>query len=216
MARNLRDRVRLIGIADAGLDSWEGLEARCRAALAAGLPALMLRDRSAAADADLLPAARRLAAAAREAGALLIVNRRLELARAIGAEAVHLGRTGGPTLEEARAALGEGIVAGYAAHSEAEAMAAFGAGFQYVTLSPIFETPSKPGAEGVGLGRLEVLCGRAPGPVVALGGIDAGNAADAMRCGAAGVATIRGVFASDAAENVRGLLGSIRRNEGRE
>jgi thiamine-phosphate pyrophosphorylase len=203
-------QIRLIGILDARTAPWAEQEAACRAALGAGLPALMLRDRTGAADEALLPTARRIAEAARVSGALVIVNRRLELARAIGAGGIHLGKEG-PSLAGARATLGAGGIVGYSAHTIQEALAAFAEGFDYVTFSPIFETPSKAGAlPSLGLEKLQDLCERAPGPVVALGGIDARNASEAIRCGAAGVAMIRGVFYGDAAVNVRALFRSVR------
>jgi thiamine-phosphate pyrophosphorylase len=207
-----RDRLRLIGIADPGLLPWPALEPACRAALAAGLPALMLRDKTIPA-AKLLPIARRLVNAARAAGALLIVHRRLGLARAVGAPAVHLGKEG-PTLEEARAALGEELIAGYSAHGIDEALAALARGFDYVTFSPIYATPSKQDIlSPLGLDPLRELCRRASGPVVALGGIGLAQVEEVLRAGAAGAAMIRGVFAGNAGENVRTLLEKVRADD---
>lgn len=80
---------------------------------------------------------------------------------------------------------------GVSAHSLDEALAAERAGAAWVTLSPIFPTPSKPGHAGVGIDALGAVCRAVAIPVFALGGIaDAGRAAACMAAGAAGVAAI--------------------------
>lgn len=189
-------RLRLIAITDTLGGDWTALERKATTALAAGLPALLLRER-ALPDADLLPIARRLKAAADAHGALFIVNRRLELASVVGAGAVHLGATG-PTLEEARAALGSGVLLGYSAHTHPEALDALARGADYVTFSPVFATPSKAGIlKPVGLAALTALARQAPGRVVALGGIDERNYPEVLRAGAIGAAVIRAIFAAE-------------------
>jgi thiamine-phosphate diphosphorylase len=114
-------------------------------------------------------------------------------------------------LAEARRALGHDAIAGYSAHGVEEALDAFARGFHCVTLSPVFSTPKAFGSPTpLGLEPLRELCRRARGaPVVALGGIEPGNAPDVMAQGAAGVAMIRGVFDGDPAANVRRLLKAI-------
>lgn len=193
----------------------------------AGLPAVLLRAH------ELSPAARmelaiRLRAALEGTAARLLVSRDLEAARATAAAGVHLGERG-PSLAEARRATGEDALLGWSAHSEAEALRALDEGADYVFFSPIFETPAKgsasqtsdfqalapfPGSapppvarEPVGLERLAALARRVPGRVVALGGIDAGNAAEAMRAGVAGVAVLRAILpAPDPARATRAML----------
>lgn len=199
-------QLKLIAITDTPGGGWTAPERTACAALAGGLPALMLREREMTEE-ELLPIARRLKAAADAHGALLIVNRRLELARAIGAGAVHLGASG-PSLAEARALLGEEVLLGYSAHRRVEALEALERGADYVTFSPIFATPSKAGIlEPVGVEALAGLARQAPGRVVALGGIDEKNIAQVMRAGAAGAAVIRAIFAAaDPAAAVRQLL----------
>lgn len=202
-------RLRLIAITDAPTFGWAATERAALSALAAGLPALMLRER-ALSDEALLPIALRLKRQAEASGGLLIVNRRLDLAERVGADGVHLGAQG-PTVAEARRRLGEGSLIGYSAHEEREALAALEAGADYVTFSPVYATPSKAGIlEPVGLERLAALAARAPGRVVALGGINKTNLGDVMHAGAIGAALIRGVFgAEDPAAATRGLLDAI-------
>lgn len=201
-------RLRLIAITDTLGRDWPAVERTAACALAAGLPALMLRERDLS-DADLLPIALRLKTQAAAHGALLIVNRRLELARTVGAGAVHLGASG-PTLAEARALLGEAVLLGYSAHAHAEALAALERGADYVTFSPVFATPSKAGIlEPVGLEALANLARQAPGRVVALGGINEENYPEVLRAGAIGGAVIRAIFAAeDPAAVVRKFMNS--------
>jgi hypothetical protein len=80
--------------------------------------------------------------------------------------------------------------AGASAHDLDEALRAEGLGFRYITLSPIFPTPSKPGHPGIGIERLREVCARASLPVFALGGIDADNARRCIDAGAWGIASI--------------------------
>ena len=165
------------------------------AALEAGLPALMLREKDLPED-QLLPMAAELRALTARSRALFVINRRVAIARSVGADGVHLGADG-PTLAEARSDLGAEAILGYSAHDINEALRAFEQGADYVIFSPIYETPSKRGVlQPAGLEALESLVKAAPGPVVALGGVDARNAAEVAGTGAAGVAVIRAIFAS--------------------
>lgn len=159
-------------------------------AIDAGCRWIMLREK------DMAPRARlrltrQLAALAVPAGAILSVNGDLAAAALTGA--VHL--PWGQSVPEARDALGPDVLIGVSCHSRAEAAKAAAAGADYVTLSPVFPTASKPGY-GPPLG-LDVLAGtvrQVPLPVVALGGVDRTNAACCLSAGAAGVAIMGAVM----------------------
>lgn len=167
-----------------------------REAVAGGLPALMLRERHELPEEELLSLVRQIRTITRDAGTLLIVNRHLELARTALADGVHLGAEG-PTLREARRELGPSAILGYSAHSPREALRALEEGAHYVMFSPVFDTPSKRGIlKPVGLAALTQLARDAPGPVIALGGIDGSNLAEVAATGAAGIAVIRAIFAA--------------------
>jgi thiamine-phosphate pyrophosphorylase len=203
---------RLIGILEspdgASAEMWRQVEA----ALAAGLPALMLRQRQGTDEAPR-PLAMRLRNLTAETGALFLMNRRLDLAVECGADGVHTGQHGikPATL---RAALGPERLIGYSAHGKAEALAALGQGADYVTFSPIFDTPSKRGLlTPVGLEPLRDLCAEADKPVIALGGIGQSNLGEVLEAGAHGAAMIRGVFApgGDAGAAVTRLLAILTR-----
>lgn len=185
--------LRLIGITDRNVMGMGDPVRAAEEALAGGLPALMLREKDLPED-QLLPLATRLRRRAAEAGASFILNRNLDVARGTGADGIHLG-IDGPSLAEARQALGADALLGYSAHDINEVLRAFDAGADYVTFSPIFETPSKDGIlRPVGLEALARVVDEAPGPIVALGGIDESNVTAVLEAGAHGVAVIRAIF----------------------
>ena len=155
----------------------------------------------------LLGLARALRRACDEAGQLLIVNDRIDVALAAGADGVHLPSAGIP-VAEARHLLGPEAIIGRSCHSRAEVEAALAGGASYATFSPIYDTPSKR-EYGAPLGVEALREAAALGlPLVALGGIDAGRAREVRAAGAAGVAAIRAwLVGDDPAGAVRGLLG---------
>jgi thiamine-phosphate pyrophosphorylase len=124
----------------------------------------------------------------RDLGATFVVNDDVDAALELGADGVHLGRsdTGGER------ALERGLLLGLSAASVEEAVEAEASGATYVGAGPVWETPSKTDADPpVGLEGLAEICRAVSVPVVAIGGIDASNAGDCIRAGAAGVAVIR-------------------------
>ena len=119
----------------------------------------------------------------------LVVNDDVDAALELGV-GVHLGQ-GDPGIERARAA---GIPLGISVAKRREAAVAEFSGATYVGAGPIWETPSKPdAAPAIGLDGLRDVCLSVSIPVVAIGGIDAANAGECIRAGAAGVAVIRAV-----------------------
>ena len=160
----------------------EDLEA-ARAAVAGGATVVQLRRKGATTD-ELVAAGRPF----RELEATFVVNDDVEAAIELSADGVHLGRED----SGAERALEAGILLGLSAASLDEANAAKRAGAAYVGAGPVWATPSKPDADPpIGLDGLAEICEAVSIPVVAIGGIDATNAADCIRAGAAGVAVIR-------------------------
>ena len=124
-------------------------------------------------------------------GTIFVVNDDVDAALELGADGVHLGQDD-PGADRARE---RGLLLGRSATTYDEAVAADA---DYVGFGPIWQTPSKlDAAPPVGLGELGRVCASVAVPVVAIGGIDASNAAACIRAGAAGVAAIRA--ATDAA-----------------
>ena len=128
-----------------------------------------------------------------------------------GADGVHLPSGSNPAI--ARASLPSGLI-GASAHSAAEAGALLRAGADYVTLSPVFLTASKPGyGPALGVEGLASAAAQAPGPILALGGVTAGNAALCLSAGAHGVAVMGEVMrAADPQAAVDAILGAMRDN----
>jgi thiamine-phosphate pyrophosphorylase len=125
---------------------------------------------------------------ARAAGIAFVVNDDLDAALQLEADGVHLGRED----EGARDALAAGVLVGLSASSVGEAEAAQRAGAGYIGAGPIWETPTKPDAgPPLGLEGLRAVAGAVTIPVVAIGGVDAENAASCIAAGAAGVAVVR-------------------------
>ena len=118
-------------------------------------------------------------------GVTFVVNDDVDAALALDADGVHLGQ-GDEGADRARAA---GLLLGRSATSIGEAVATDA---DYLGVGPVWETPSKSDAEpAIGLDRLAAICAAVDVPVVAIGGIDATNAAACIAAGAAGVAVIR-------------------------
>jgi thiamine-phosphate pyrophosphorylase len=158
----------------------------------------------------LLPEADRLRHRCREARVTFIVNDRVDLALVLEADGVHLGQDDLPP-RAARPLLRPGMLLGVSAHSAEQALAAQGAGADYVAVGSIFPTRTKTAFELVGPGLLRELRGMIRVPLIAIGGITAANADEAIRAGADGVAVISAVCgAPDAEAATRGLLAAIR------
>lgn len=140
--------------------------------------------------------------------AVVTVHEDIEAAVACGADGVHL--PGGDDPAAARGLLPTGLI-GVSAHAPTEAAAQLAAGADYATLSPVFLTASKPGyGPAVGLDALAEAARLASGPIVALGGIDAGNIAACIAAGARGIAVMGEVMrAADPEAAVRRLLAML-------
>lgn len=120
-------------------------------------------------------------------GVPFIVNDDVEAALMLGADGVHLGRGD----EGAELARDHGLLLGLSAATLEEAKDAEDRA-DYIGAGPVWATPSKADADPpIGLDGLRALCTAVAKPVVAIGGIDASNAADCIRAGATGVAVIR-------------------------
>lgn len=158
------------------------LEEIAAALFAGGCRWLSLREKDLSA-AERRALLQRLVALAQGSGATVTVHDDLDAAASLGI-GVHLPGQG--SVAEARRRLGSGVLIGLSAHSVEDVAAGARAGADYATLSPIFLTQSKPGY-GPALG-LDILGRAAKPPVLALGGVDAGNAASCLAAGAAGVA----------------------------
>ncbi len=129
--------------------------------------------------------------------ALFLVNDRLDVALASGADGVHLPERG-LSPKVARELAGESCLIGRSVHSAAEARRAEADGADFVQAGAVFETASKPGAPPAGVELLRAVAGAVRVPVVAVGGIIAGRVREVVAAGADGVAVIGAIM--DAAD----------------
>lgn len=208
---SLASRLSLIVITDPDCGEGRSVVDIVRAALRGGAPAIQLRDKRADARA-LMALATLLLEETRPAGALLFINDRLDVALAAGADGAHLGDDDLP-LPAARRIAPPGFFLGRSVDDPSQARAAAAQGADYVGVGPVRGTPSKQDA-GVPIGVEGVarVCAAVPLPVVAIGGVDVGNAGAIAGAGAAGMAVVRAVMgAADPRRATEELLSAFGR-----
>lgn len=175
----------------------------------------ILQYRNKSVDAVLrLEQAQALAELCRRKGVVFIVNDDVELAARVGADGVHLGRDDA-ALSAARRRLGAGALIGASCYDSLErARRAAEAGASYLAFGAVFPSGTKPDAARAGLGLFSEA--RSLGaPLVAIGGIHAGNAGQALAAGADAIAVIGGVFGAADPAAAAGELAAICRRGGR-
>jgi thiamine-phosphate pyrophosphorylase len=148
---------------------------------------------------DQLAEARAIAALCREHAAAFIVNDHADLALACGADGVHLGQHDLP-IDAVRPIVGPDAIIGVSTNNADEARAAEAAGADYVAVGAIFATATKALTRAANVDRLREVKAAVPVPVVAIGGIHAGNIASVVAAGADAAAVISAVCG---AEDVR-------------
>jgi thiamine-phosphate pyrophosphorylase len=170
-----------------------------REAVAGGVGAVQLREKDLADDA-LAGLATATAALCARLGALFIVNDRPEIARAAGADGVHVGQDDMP-VAAVRELVGPDMLIGLSTHAPGEIDAVDPALVDYIGVGPVHETPTKPGRPAVGLELIRYAAARAPVPFFAIGGLHAGNVAEAIEAGASRLCILRAI--SDAEDPER-------------
>jgi len=187
------------------------------AALAGGSRLIQLREKEWPSG-RLLPLAERLLAHCRAAGAVFIINDRVDLAVAVGADGVHVGQDDLPA-RVARPLLRPGMILGVSTHSVEQARAAQADGADYVAVGSMFPTQSKAEFQLVGTGLMRKLRGEIRVPLVGIGGITHANVAQVIEAGADGVAVISAVCAAEdpraSAERFLALIRAARGLTGR-
>jgi thiamine-phosphate pyrophosphorylase len=188
------------------------------AVLAGGVDIIQLRDKGSAGEQRFGPLEARaelaaceiLADAARRHGALFAVNDRADVARAAGADVLHLGQADLP-LGVAREIVGPARLLGLSTHNSAQVAAAAVSEADYFCVGPCWPTPTKPGraAPGLQLVRAAAALG-SDKPWFAIGGIDAQRLPDVLEAGARRVVVVRAITAAEdpraAAQQLRSAL----------
>lgn len=174
------------------------------AALAGGVDIIQLRDKGSSGERqfgplealDELAACEILADAARRHGALFAVNDRADVARAAGADVLHLGQRDLP-LEVARDIVGPTTLIGRSSHDVGEAAAAAASDVDYFCVGPCWPTPTKPGRPAPGLDLVRTAAALETGkPWFAIGGIDLQRLPEVLAAGARRIVVVRAVTAA--------------------
>jgi len=175
------------------------------AAVRGGVDAVQLREKDLPAGA-LFELARELRRRCTRHGVRLLINDRIDVALAVGADGVHLP-VDSFAAGDARALVGPGRLIGVSTHSLEQAQRASAAGADFVVFGPVFATPSKrPFGPPLGLEALAQAAGAVSVPVFAIGGVTAARADAVCRHGAHGIAAIAAVLeATDPTAAARAL-----------
>ncbi len=174
----------------------EKLFATVEAALQGGLTLVQHRDKEAD-DETRLVTAHQLCQLCHRFGALFIVNDRVDIALAVGADGVHLGQQDLP-LPLARRLLGSQRIIGCSTKNPDEMHRAIQEGADYIGVGPVYATPTKAGRAAAGLEYVRYAAEHAATiPWFAIGGIDATNVQDVLAAGARRVAVVRAIMQSD-------------------
>ena len=181
-----------------------------RAALSGGVDVLQLREHDLGDD-DLLRAAERFRDLAHAAGARFVLNDRPDLAERCGADGVHVGQ-GDATPAEARAVMGPAALIGRSTHdSEQGAAAAADPDVDYLSVGPVWATPTKPGRPAAGLGYVRWAAANVDKPWFAIGGIDTGNVGQVVAAGATRIVVVRALLGAGGAARARELKEAVSR-----
>jgi len=180
------------------------------AALEGGVGGVELREKELPLS-ELLSEAEMTAGLVHAAGALLLINDRVDVALAVGADGVHLGLEDFP-ISWARRALGQEAIIGGTCRTARQAEQAAAAGASYVSAGPVFGSPTKPQLRPRGLRVVREIAGAVEIPVCAIGGITAQRVESVMTAGAALVAVSSAISrAEDVEQAARGLVGEVAR-----
>ncbi len=185
-----------------------------KAALRGGVEALQIREKDLLGRA-LLDLSVPLREATAEAGAALLINDRVTVSRAVGADGIHL-RADHLPVPVVRHLLGDGGLIGVSAHHADEALAAESDGADFVLLGPVYDTPSKR-AYGlpIGVRALEATAARLSIPIFAIGGITADRVTEATAAGAWGVAVTSAILSAPDPQQAAAVLRHALERSGR-
>ncbi|BBD08564.1 thiamine phosphate synthase [Desulfovibrio ferrophilus] len=197
-------------VTDTALCGSRGVPETARLAVKGGATVIQVRDKNASTS-EFIALAKAVQTAITGTDAKLIINDNVEVARAIGADGIHIGQSDLP-YHEARAIMGPEAIIGLSVETMEQVIQAEGWGVDYMGISPVFDTPTKTDtAAAWGLDGLALARHATSRPLVGIGGIGPDNAADVIRAGANGVAVVSAICAAqDPEAAARNLLDQVR------
>ncbi|UBU47655.1 thiamine phosphate synthase [Cobetia amphilecti] len=183
-------------VTDPALCAEHGLEATVMAAVRGGVSVVQLRDKHAS-DEEMIAQAIHLKVLLDEYEVPLIINDRIEVALASGADGLHIGQSDGDPVE-ARRRLGEDALIGLSVQTLEQLKAVDVERIDYLGLGPVHATPTKPDhAAPLGIEGLTQLVRSSPLPTVAIGGISLANAGEVMTSGTDGLAVVSALCSAE-------------------
>jgi thiamine-phosphate pyrophosphorylase len=191
LRRHRLDFARLYFVCE-GMPGGADPEPLLRAALGGGAGLIQIRDKEVAPQRVIERSAQTFRRLADTHSALFIVNDDPALAQELGADGVHLGQDDVP-VADARALLGPDAIIGLSTHSEEQIAGAQGSGADYISVGPVWETPTKAGRPAVGLDLIRHAASASELPFFAIGGIDPGNIREVLEAGATRAVVVRAI-----------------------
>lgn len=182
-------------VTDRGLSRGRSTVDIVRAAVAGGVTCVQLREKNCGTR-EFVDEARAVRALLAGTGVPLIVNDRIDVALAVGADGVHLGQTD-MRITDARRLTGPGMIIGISAECLEDAVRAQAEGADYIGVSPVFSTPTKTDtAPPLGLAGIAGIRAAVSLPLVGIGGIGPANAAAVIRAGCDGIAVVSAIVSA--------------------
>jgi thiamine-phosphate pyrophosphorylase len=195
-------------VTDRGLSLGRSTADIVRAAVAGGVTCVQLREKSCPTR-EFMAEARAVRAILAGTGAPLIINDRVDVALAVGADGVHLGQADMP-IADARRLTGPDMLIGVSAECVEDAVRAEAEGADYVGVSPVFSTPTKTdAAPALGLAGVAAIRAAVSLPLVGIGGIGPANAEGVIRAGCDGVAVVSAIVSASNPEKAAAYLKTI-------
>ena len=183
-------------VTDRGLSRGRTNMEIIKLAIRGGATVVQLREKHASTR-EFLNEALEVRGYCREKGVLFIINDRLDIALAVDADGIHLGQDDLP-IEYARKFLGPDKIIGISAFNKSEAIEAEKAGADYLGISPIFTTPTKPELDkGIGIEGMKKIRRASKLPMVGIGDLGPSNIYDVIRAGADGIAVVSAIVSAD-------------------
>lgn len=201
-----KEELKLYLVTDRGLAGERSIEDIVKEAVEGGVTMVQLREKDIATR-DFIALALRLKDVLKPYGVPLIINDRVDVALASGAEGVHIGQSDMP-YAIARKLLGPSKIIGLSVENFGQIEEANSLDVDYIGVSPVFATPTKTDtAEPFGLDGLRKAVRMSVHPTVAIGGMNERTAADVMACGTDGIAVVSAIVcAPDPKESSKNLL----------